>query len=93
MRYDGQEKRVRPDIIIHNRKSGDRKRNFLIVECKKDSASNDKKDEDVKKIEAFLTDERYKYQFGLQTVYSNQSITGKLFYLENQQIKSRDIVE
>ena len=93
LQYDGQEKRVRPDIIVHNRKSGDQKKNFMIVECKKDSAPADKKDEDVRKIEAFLTDKRYEYQFGLQTVYSNQTITGKLFYIENHQIEFREIVE
>ena len=93
LQYNGQDQRVRPDIIIHNRKSGDRKNNFLVVECKKDSASDDKKDSDVRKIEAFLTDQRYEYRFGLQTIYSRQEIKGRLFFVENDQIKFHDIHE
>ena len=93
LQYDGQDHRVRPDIIIHNRKSGARKRNFLVVECKKDFASDDKKEADVRKILAFLTDQRYEYKFGLQTIYSKQAITAKLFFVENDQIKYRAINE
>lgn len=33
LQYDGHNKFVRPDIIIHNRRSNTEKRNFLIVEC------------------------------------------------------------
>lgn len=93
LQYEDQDKRVRPDIIVHNRKSGDQKRNFLVVECKKASALVEKKDQDIRKIEALLTDQRYEYQFGLQTIYSNHEILGKLFFIEDHQIKYRDILE
>ena len=87
------EKKVRPDIIIHNRKSGNKKNNFLVVECKKDPASEDKKESDLKKIKFFLTDEKYEYKFGLQTIYSRNEINGKLFFFENDQFKFHDIHE
>ncbi len=93
LQYDGEDRIVRPDIIIHNRKSGAKKNNFLVVECKKNSASDDKKELDVRKIEAFLTDQRYEYRFGLQTVYSREKIKGKLFFVESDKIKFRDIQE
>ncbi|MBT4482481.1 MAG: hypothetical protein HOC71_02245 [Candidatus Latescibacteria bacterium] len=93
LQYDGQENRVRPDIIIHNRRSGAEKINFLVVECKKDSATHEEKAKDIKKIEAFLTDNRYEYEFGLQAVYSKHGITGRLFFKKNGQISHRDINE
>jgi hypothetical protein len=34
----GEDKRVRPDMIVHNRKTGPEKINFLVVECKKQGA-------------------------------------------------------
>jgi len=36
----GKDKTVRPDIIIHNRETGDKKKNLLVVECKKIGASD-----------------------------------------------------
>ena len=80
---EGQKERVRPDIIIHNRKSGDGKRNFLVVECKKDDAEDDEKDYDTKKIKALLVDDKYSYQFGLQVIYSKTEIKGTLFFKDN----------
>jgi hypothetical protein len=80
---EGKKERVRPDIIIHNRKSGDRKKNFLVVECKRDDAEDDEKDYDTKKIKALLADDKYSYQFGLQVIYSKTEIKGTLFFIDN----------
>jgi hypothetical protein len=88
---EGKEERVRPDIIIHNRKSGDGKRNFLVVECKKDDASDKEKTDDTKKIIALLTDERYFYKLGLQVIYGRTKIEGTLFYLDNGSIRALEI--
>jgi len=50
---------VFPDIIVHHRGTQD---NLLVIEAKK--SSNDSSD-DRKKLEAFMTDERYKYRFAV----------------------------
>jgi hypothetical protein len=84
---DGQKERVRPDIIIHNRKSGDGKDNFLVVECKKDDAEDYEKEYDTKKIIALLVDDKYSYQFGLQVIYSKTEIEGTLFFIDNGAIE------
>ena len=83
---DGQKVRVRPDIIIHNRKSGDRKKNFLVVECKKADAGDQEKRDDTKKIKALLTDNKYSYRFGLQVIYNKAKIKGNLFFMDNGEI-------
>jgi hypothetical protein len=80
---EGKKKRVRPDIIIHNRKSGDRKNNFLVVECKKNDAEDHEKECDTEKIKALLADEKYSYKFGLQVIYSKTEIRGTLFFTDN----------
>ena len=89
---NGQEKKVRPDIIIHNRKSGNDKNNFLVVECKKYNATIGGIPNDKDKLIAFLKDARYKYGFALQVVYKPNAIEGKLFYLINQQANDGDII-
>ena len=71
---EGQKELVRPDIIIHNRKSGDRKNNFLVVECKKADAKDCEKEYDTKKIIALLADGKYSYKFGLQVIYSKTEV-------------------
>lgn len=71
---------VRPDIIIHNRKTGESKFNFLIAECKKSGASRTQLSEDSDKICALMTDPRYQYQFGLQIQYGEQSVAGDMFF-------------
>ena len=83
-----QQKTVRPDIIIHNRKSGNNKKNFLVVECKKRGTSEDKINYDMQKLEAFLTDPRYSYRFGLQVNYDKDEIKGKLLFYENGALKN-----
>ena len=81
VRFEGKDKVLRPDIIIHNRKAGQEKRNFLVVECKKEGASETEIDEDKKKVAAFLQDERYDYSFGLQVIYGKQKVVkGVLFF-------------
>ncbi len=89
--YDGQEKIVRPDIVIHNRKSGNEKENILIVECKKNPANQDEIETDNLKIRAFLTDDKYSYDFGLQVIYSENEVTGTLFYIENDEVTQVNI--
>jgi hypothetical protein len=81
---NGRERVVRPDIIIHNRKSEEKKENFLIVECKKIGASPAEIHDDREKVSAFLNDEKYKYSFGLQVVYGKDVIEGTLFYKDSE---------
>jgi hypothetical protein len=79
LRSNGQKDLVRPDIIIHNRHSGDKKKNFLVVECKKEDASDQDKKKDLKKLKGFITNQEYQYKFGLQVIYGRQP-KGTLMY-------------
>jgi hypothetical protein len=87
----GQKKRVRPDIIVHNRRSGEYKINLLVVECKRRDASKDMIAEDRDKLLAFLKDERYQYPFGLQVLYAKAQVCGTLFFIEDGTICSEEI--
>lgn len=89
--YKGQEDRVRPDIIIHNRRSGDNKNNFLVVECKKEDAPDQKKNDDLRKLEAFIRDKKYKYKFGLQVIYGNHEIKSTLLFEDNGTIIKQEL--
>jgi hypothetical protein len=89
---NGKELVVRPDIIIHNRKSGKQKRNFLIVECKKSGAQPAEIEDDHRKIRAFMENDKYKYSFGLQVVYGKDKIKGTLFYKNKQAIEQEEII-
>lgn len=91
IKIDGHKKVVRPDIIIHNRKSGNDKKNILVVECKKKSTSQNDLKADVQKLKAFILDHRYQYKYGLQVVYDDQRIDAKLFFSENGSIKSESL--
>ena len=82
---------ARPDIIIHNRKSGEEKDNFLIVECKKHGASDSKIEKDVEKIIEFIGRSAYQYKFGLQVIYNKNEITGTLFYKDGTEIEQEEI--
>ncbi len=86
------ERIVRPDIIIHNRKSGEEKENILIVECKKSGAEHTAIVDDSKKIHALMKNEKYKYSFGLQVIYNKNLIEGTLFYKSDGAIESEKIV-
>lgn len=89
----GEKKRVRPDIIIHNRKSGnDEKKNFLVVECKKSGTSRAEIADDRKKIRVFMDDKKYQYTFGLQVIYGKYQIKGTLFYRNGHAIEAEEIV-
>jgi hypothetical protein len=88
----GKELVVRPDIIIHNRKSGKQKKNFLIVECKMKGAQHSEIEYDEKKIRAFMENDKYKYSFGLQVVYGKGEIKGTLFYKNGQAIEREAII-
>ena len=83
---NGQDKRVRPDIIMHNRKTGPEKLNFLVVECKKRGAPEKDIEEDRQKIYALMEDERYEYSFGLQVVYGGNGVQGRLFFKSGTRI-------
>ena len=89
---NGEELVVRPDIIIHNRKSDERKMNFLIVECKKNGAQAAELDRDRNKIKAFMENDRYNYFFGLQVVYGINEIKGTLFYKSGEVIKQEEMI-
>jgi hypothetical protein len=79
VQVDRTDKVLRPDIIIHNRRAGLEKRNFLVVECKKEGANEEEIDKDKQKILAFMKDERYEYSFGLQVIYGRGRVKGILF--------------
>ena len=51
---DGQDEKVRPDIIVHNRMSNGNKFNLLVVECKKNGADDADIQWDVKKIKVLI---------------------------------------
>ena len=87
IKAEGREERVRPDIIIHNRRSGDNKKNFLVVECKKKNANEDKINADVKKLEAFIQDPKYQYEYGLQVTYDDKNITALLLFSLDGEVK------
>lgn len=88
LEYNNEKGRVRPDIIVHNRKSGDEKINILVVECKKSPAKIKDIQDDREKINAFLTNQKYQYDYGLQAIYSKDGVSGKFFYKENDQLLS-----
>jgi hypothetical protein len=88
---NGRIERVRPDIIIHNRKSGTRRFNFLVAECKKSDASHQEIRHDRAKITALMTDPRYKYHFGLQIIYGRSVIRGTFYYKQDSLIKTSDV--
>ena len=89
---DGEKQRVRPDIIIHNRKSGDDKLNFLVAECKKAGSGDKAIADDRKKIEALMLDQKYAYSFGLQVVYGTEPATATFFAEGNEGIE-RDTID
>ncbi len=91
IKINGIEKVVRPDIIVHNRKTRDEKDNFLVAECKKSNVDKDEKGDDVKKLKAFIEDDRYKYQYGLQIIYGNDKIKATLFYCDQGEIREEEI--
>lgn len=88
---NGQEKRVRPDIIVHNRRSGEHKSNLLVVECKRRDAPNGMIAEDRGKLLGFLEDERYQYSFGLQVRYAKAQVCGSLFFIKDGTVCSEEI--
>ncbi len=88
---NGEGKTVRPDIIIHNRKTGPEKLNFLVVECKKRDALRKDIEEDQQKIHALMTDQRYQYSFGLQVVYGKDGVNGQLFFKTGAGITSEPV--
>ena len=89
--YEGQGDTVRPDIIIHNRHSWEKKKNFLVVECKKEDALKQDKKKDFAKLEAFITNQKYQYKFGLQVIYGKKKIRGILIYKDKEDIIKENI--
>lgn len=89
---DGEKQVVRPDIIIHNRKCGDEKSNFLIVECKKGGCSRKDYNDDVTKITGLMSSEEYEYEFGLMVLYNeNATITANFFWHTEDGIGSKKL--
>lgn len=89
---NGEELVVRPDIIIHNRKSGNRKKNLLVVECKKNGVQPAELDDDRKKIRAFMENHNYEYSFGLQVIYQENIIRGTFFYKNGRDIRQEELM-
>jgi len=92
VRLGDEDKRVRPDIVVHNRRSNKDKINFLVVECKKEGSLKEEIEEDFRKIYAMMEDERYSYTFGLQVIYGKSQIKSFLFYKYDTGIKSEKMV-
>jgi hypothetical protein len=88
IKINGKDQTVRPDIIIHNRRTGSQKLNFLVVEYKKQSAPAIEIENDQKKISAFMEDKRYEYAFGLQVIYGSDGVCGELFFKSGKSIHS-----
>ncbi len=88
VQINGKDERVRPDIIIHNRKSGDQKKNFLVIECKKRGAIKKDIDDDYGRICALMKDGRYEYSFGLHVIYGKDGIRAVLFFKDGADIQS-----
>ena len=84
-------KKVRPDIIVHNRRSDQDKKNLLVVECKKAGCSRDDIDTDQSKIRALMEDPRYSYSFGLWVAYGKDRIDADLFYKNGTGISSEHL--
>ena len=82
---------VRPDIIIHNRKDGDEKSNFLIVECKKHGCSQKEYDDDVTKIRGLMLSEDYQYEYGLMVIYKEDAIEAQFFWHKDNDIASKTL--
>jgi hypothetical protein len=76
---------IRPDIIIHNRQSGEAKRNVLAVECKKAGASQEQLKNDRERLEGLITDSKYGYSYGLQVTYGTHRTTACLLYMSDGQ--------
>jgi|WetSurMetagenome_2_1015567.scaffolds.fasta_scaffold214760_2 hypothetical protein len=79
-------KECRPDIILHNRKYNKDKINFLIIECKKSSASSDAKKKDKTRIIKFMKDVNLEYNYGLQVIYDNKFLKFILFSKNNGEV-------
>jgi|ERR1035438_840948 hypothetical protein len=88
---DGETKRVRPDIIVHNRRSKKAKNNFLVIECKKSDADLQDIKDDCNKIEVLMTNPLYDYNYGLQVLYDALVIKGTLFYKQDGAIKKEPL--
>jgi hypothetical protein len=88
IRINGEDQTVRPDIIIHNRKTGHQKLNILAVECKKQGAPARDIEDDQQKLRAFMEDTRYEYTFGLQVIYGRDRVRGELFFKDGKRMNS-----
>lgn len=88
---NGTIERIRPDIIIHNRRTGQRKSNFAVIECKKEGATQEEIRRDITKVLALMNDDKYGYSFGLQVVYGRYRVWGKLFFKTDTGIESERI--
>jgi hypothetical protein len=84
-------KKVRPDIIVHNRRSAQNKKNLLVIECKKTGCSPEDIDKDQSKIWALMEDPRYSYSFGLWVAYGKDRIDADLFYKNGTGISSEHL--
>ena len=91
-KINGENKSIRPDIIIHNRKTGHEKVNLLVVECKKKGAAKDDIEKDRQKILALMGDEKYEYSFGLQVIYGRDGVKGKLFFKSGTKIIPETVI-
>jgi hypothetical protein len=91
IKINGENHTVRPDIIIHNRKTGSQKRNVLVVECKKQGTPPRDIEDDQQKLRAFMEDTRYEYWFGLQVIYGRDGVCGELFFKSDNRIQSVEL--
>ncbi len=83
---------VRPDIIIHNRKSGNDKHNILVIECKKKGATSRELEDDKENVLALMSDDKYKYIYGSQIIYSKNDVKCLIYYKHNNDILCKDFI-
>ena len=83
--------KIRPDIIVHNRKHDHLKFNLLVVECKH-RAALDYNPLDWGRVAFFMTDPMYQYRFGLQVTYHSGQVVARLrFRCEAGQLKDEEV--
>ena len=76
---------VRPDIIVHTRINNKTfQQHFLVIETKKAKISK----HDIKKINGFISDQKYQYLFGLTISYCIDvtQVLANLYYFNGEEI-------
>ncbi len=82
---DTEQKTVFPDIIIHKR--GDNSQNFVVIEAKKYSnTNNNSRKTDFDKLKAFTDKDKLNYQFGFFIEFDEESISCFKIYKNGSEV-------